>query len=87
MDQSQYEQRVSIAVGVVIGFGLIYAFVQTWAWSRRAGKIVIDVPMLFKFILFACGNLANAFFATTLGAALWWLIFYKVRSLKCKSPR
>lgn len=33
---------------------------------------------LLKFMLFYAGDLANVFFAVTVGTGLYWLIFYKV---------
>lgn len=78
MDMSRHERDMAIAVGFLSIIAVIISVIQTWGWLRRSGKIAIDLPTLIKFILFVCGNLANAFFATTLGASIWWLIFYKV---------
>ena len=78
MTLSQYNSDVYIAVGVHCSFALLYSGLQTWAWSRRAGKIAIDFVTLIKFVLCACGNLANVFFVVTFGASIWWWIFYKV---------
>lgn len=36
---------------------------------------------MLKFLLFYAGDLANVFFAVTVGTGLYWLIFYKVRSI------
>lgn len=33
---------------------------------------------MMKFLLFYAGDLANVFFAVTVGTGLYWLIFYKV---------
>lgn len=33
---------------------------------------------MLKFLLFYAGDLANVFFAVTVGTGLYWLIFYKV---------
>lgn len=33
---------------------------------------------MVKFLLFYAGDLANVFFAVTVGTGLYWLIFYKV---------
>lgn len=33
---------------------------------------------MLKFFLFYAGDLANVFFAVTVGTGLYWLIFYKV---------
>lgn len=79
MELTKYNNDVSIAVGVLCALATLYSGLQTWAWSRRAGKIAIDFVTLIKFVLFACGNLANTFFVVTFGASLWWWIFYKVR--------
>lgn len=39
--------------------------------------LVLPQTML-KFLLFYAGDLANVFFAVTVGTGLYWLIFYKV---------
>ena len=36
---------------------------------------------MLKFLLFYAGDLANVFFAVTVGTGLYWLIFYKVSSV------
>lgn len=36
---------------------------------------------MLKFLLFYAGDLANVFFAVTVGTGLYWLIFYKVSPL------
>ena len=69
MDLSQYDEDVSIAVGVLSAFAFAYAFVQSWCWSKRTGRIAIDFITLVKFVLFILGNLANVFFVAMLGAA------------------
>lgn len=40
-------------------------------------SLVLPQTML-KFLLFYAGDLANVFFAVTVGTGLYWLIFYKV---------
>jgi len=69
---------MSIAVGVLLAVAIVFSIIQTWGWSRRAGKISIDFVTLIKFLAFSCGNMANAFFVTTFGSSIWWLVFYKV---------
>lgn len=39
---------------------------------------------MLKFLLFYAGDLANVFFAVTVGTGLYWLIFYKVSSIHLK---
>ena len=85
MDLNKYDEDISIAVGVLSAFAFAYAFMQSWCWSKRTGRIAIDFITLMKFVLFIIGNLANVFFVVMFGAALWWLIFYKVSSIWNKS--
>lgn len=40
-------------------------------------SLLLSQTML-KFLLFYAGDLANVFFAVTVGTGLYWLIFYKV---------
>ena len=78
MSLDNYRRDVLIAVGLLCSLGLIYAVVETWSWSRRAGRLAIDFTTLFKCLLFACGNVANALFVVVLGSSVWWLVFFKV---------
>ena len=79
MDLQKYRNDMAIAVGVLSAFAIVYGAVQTWGWSKRAGKIGIDFVSLMKFIMFTVGNLANVFFVVSFGSSVWWLIFYKVK--------
>ena len=78
MELTQYRNDLATAVGVLSALAIVYGIVQTWGWSKRAGKIAIDFHSLFKFVMFTIGNLANVFFVVSFGSAVWWLIFYKV---------
>jgi hypothetical protein len=79
MSLDKYRNDMSIAVGVLSAFAVVYAAVQTWGWSKRDGRIGIDFPTLLKFLLFTIGVLANVFLVVAFGSAVWWFIFYKVR--------
>eukprot|EP00057_Strongylocentrotus_purpuratus_P027643 XP_011682117.1 PREDICTED: meckelin [Strongylocentrotus purpuratus] len=76
-DQSSAFQAMSICIGVFCALFLLYAMAKTNAWRRRAGLIVIDIASMFKFILFACGLIADAFLIVTVGASLYWTLFFK----------
>ncbi len=34
----QYEEDIEIAVGTLSALAFVYSFMQTWGWSKRAGK-------------------------------------------------
>ena len=78
MSLENYKRDILIAVGVLVGLALVYSIVQTWSWAQRAGRLAIDFVTLLKFILFSCGNVANAIFVVVFGSCAWWLIFFKV---------
>lgn len=44
----------------------------------NAGFSIFLPQTMVKFLLFYAGDLANVFFAVTVGTGLYWLIFYKV---------
>ncbi len=81
MSLGQYEEDIEIAVGTLSALAFVYSFMQTWGWSKRAGKIAIDFMTFVKLFLYCLGNLANVFFVVMFGASIWWLIFYKVCTL------
>jgi len=78
MSLEPYRRDISIAVGVLVAFAVVYAIIQTWSWTRRAGRLAVDFVTLLKFLLFACGSVANALFVVLVGSCIWWLIFFKV---------
>ena len=41
--------------------------------------LAINFISLTKFVMFSCGNLANAIFVVILGLSIWITIFFKVR--------
>jgi len=81
MTYTSFQTGVSIAVAVLASLSLVYAVVRTWSWFKRGRHIAIDLPTLFKFILFSCGYVANSLFVVNLGASIFYLIFYKVFAL------
>ena len=78
MDLSAYRRSLSVAAGVLCALAILHALLRTWGWSKRAGKVAIDIVTIVKFIVFVCAGIANVFFVVCAGVALWWLIFYKV---------
>ena len=75
----KYTRDLIIAVGVLVGLSVAYAVVQTWSWTRRAGKLMCcDCVMMVKFVVFACGNAGTAIFVVVLGWCTWSLILFKV---------
>lgn len=76
-DQSAAFRSMSISVGVFCAAFLLFAMAKTNAWRRRSGLIVIDITSMLKFVLFACGLIADAFLIVTVGASLYWTLFFK----------
>ena len=84
MNLDKYNQDLSIAMGVLSALGVVYAFIQTWGWSKRSSRINMDFMTILKFVHFSICNLSNVCFVVAFGTSLWWLIFYKVRSFLFK---
>uniref|UniRef100_A0AAX7UAJ0 Transmembrane protein 67 n=1 Tax=Astatotilapia calliptera TaxID=8154 RepID=A0AAX7UAJ0_ASTCA len=72
-------QTVAIALGVLGGVAVLYSLLKTISWKRRIASSFIDLETMVKFLLFYAGDLANVFFAVTVGTGLYWLIFYKAQ--------
>uniref|UniRef100_A0A672G4C2 Transmembrane protein 67 n=1 Tax=Salarias fasciatus TaxID=181472 RepID=A0A672G4C2_SALFA len=79
MDQKEAQIKTDTALGVMGGVAVLYALLKTVSWKRRIASPLIDATTLFKFLLFYAGDLANVFFAVTVGTGLYWLIFYKAQ--------
>uniref|UniRef100_I3JFI6 Transmembrane protein 67 n=1 Tax=Oreochromis niloticus TaxID=8128 RepID=I3JFI6_ORENI len=79
MDQSEARLKTDIALGVLGGVAVLYSLLKTISWKRRIASSLIDLETMVKFLLFYAGDLANVFFAVTVGTGLYWLIFYKAQ--------
>ncbi|CAN9514245.1 unnamed protein product [Ophioblennius macclurei] len=79
MDQNEAQIKTDTALGVMGGVAVLFALLKTVSWRRRIASPIIDATTLFKFLLFYAGDLANVFFAVTVGTGLYWLIFYKAQ--------
>ncbi|KAK7082574.1 Meckelin [Halocaridina rubra] len=77
MDFAKIHEDLSIAVGVISAFATLWSLIGTWSWSRRCGKLNIDIPTIIHLLVTVCGNLANVFFIVMLFACLYWTIFFK----------
>lgn len=77
MDQTKVFEDISIAIGVLSGFSILWSAIQTWGWSRRSGREVIDLAALGKLLIFACGNLSSIFFIVMIACSLNWMILFK----------
>lgn len=77
MDFSKITDDLSISIGVMSAFAMLWSMITTWSWSRRCGKLSIDLPTIFHLILTTCGNLANVFFLVMFFSCLYWTIFFK----------
>uniref|UniRef100_A0A8C7XMI6 Transmembrane protein 67 n=1 Tax=Oryzias sinensis TaxID=183150 RepID=A0A8C7XMI6_9TELE len=79
MDQSEARTKTDTALGVLGGLAALYSILKTVSWKRRIASPLIDMETMLKFLLFYAGDLANVFFAVTVGTGLYWLIFYKAQ--------
>ncbi|XP_041798443.1 meckelin [Chelmon rostratus] len=79
MDLNEARVKTDTALGVMGGVAVLYSLLKTVSWKRRIASPLIDVETMLKFLLFYAGDLANVFFAVTVGTGLYWLIFYKAQ--------
>ncbi|XP_013860191.1 meckelin isoform X2 [Austrofundulus limnaeus] len=79
MSQTDARTMTDTALGVLGGLALICTLLRTASYKRRIASALIDMATIGKFLLFFAGDLANAFFAVTVGTGLYWLIFYKAQ--------
>uniref|UniRef100_A0A8C9X1H5 Transmembrane protein 67 n=1 Tax=Sander lucioperca TaxID=283035 RepID=A0A8C9X1H5_SANLU len=76
MDQNEARIKTDTALGVMGGVAVLYSLLKTVSWKRRIASPLIDVETMLKFFLFYAGDLANVFFAVTVGTGLYWLILW-----------
>ncbi|VDP47887.1 unnamed protein product [Schistosoma curassoni] len=76
--QAAFDQALRIAMGCMSTLAACYAMIRTWIWSRRAGVLRLDAMLVIKLILFAAGNISNAFLIVIYFVSIYFLIFYKI---------
>ncbi|KAG0718835.1 Meckelin [Chionoecetes opilio] len=77
MNFSKIQEDLSIAIGVVSCFAVLWSVVGTWSWFRRCGRVGLDIPTIFHFLIVVCGNLASVFWLVMFFTCLYWTIFFK----------
>ena len=77
MNFSKIQEDLSIAIGVVSCFAVLWSLIATWSWFRRCGRVGLDVPTILHFLVVACGNLAGVFWLVMFFTCLYWTIFFK----------
>lgn len=85
-DQVDIERQINMAIGILCGFGIIWACFHTWIWSKRAGRIAIDFATLLNFFFNVCAALGNIFFITILIIGLYFLVFFKRQDVVVVMP-
>ena len=77
MDMKEAHKDVEIAVGVLSVFAVLLSAVETWSWSRRSGKLAVDLSSLVMLIFTAAGYLSYVFLCVIFFSSLYWFIFFK----------
>lgn len=77
MNFSKIREDLSIAVGVMSAFATLLSLISSWSWSRRCGKVGLDLSTIFNFLVVVCGNLANVFFVVMFFSCFYWAVFFK----------
>ncbi|KAJ1524437.1 hypothetical protein ONE63_010934 [Megalurothrips usitatus] len=72
---------IEVAIIVLSVLSIVWAGIQTLSYSRRAGKVGVDLASLFRLVLLACGRLSDSFFISVAGAATHTFLFYKGQSV------
>ena len=84
--QSGKDSVMAVSLAVMSSLAVLYAMLLTWSWYRRSGRLTVDLVVMFKFLLFALGTVADAIFLVVFGASLYYLLLYKVRRGVYKAP-
>ena len=68
---------MEISVGVLSVFAVLLSAVETWSWSRRSGKLAVDLSSLVMLLFTAAGYLSYVFLCVIFFSSLYWFIFFK----------
>ena len=77
MDMKEAHKDVEISVGVLSVFAVLLSAVETWSWSRRSGKLAVDLSSLVMLLFTAAGYLSYVFLCVIFFSSLYWFIFFK----------
>ena len=77
MDMKEAHKDVEISVGVLSVFAVLLAAIEAWSWSRRSGKLAVDVSSLVTLVFAAAGYLSYVFLCVIFFSSLYWFIFFK----------
>ncbi|XP_077542856.1 meckelin isoform X2 [Haemaphysalis longicornis] len=80
-DHNQAAQDMPIAIGVLSALAILWACVQTWSWTRRSGRVSINILTLVKLIIYTCASLSSVFLIVVLCTCLNWLLMYKLQDV------
>ncbi|KAJ9601533.1 hypothetical protein L9F63_000276 [Diploptera punctata] len=79
--ENSMSHSIEVSMGVLSGLAVVWTGIETWSWSRRSGRVGIDLITLAQLMVFACGNLANVFFFVVACASFHMFTFYKGQSV------
>ncbi|XP_075734483.1 meckelin [Rhipicephalus microplus] len=80
-DFNQAAQDMPIALGVLSALAILWACIQTWSWTRRSGKVSVNIGTFVKLIVYTCSSLSSVFLIVVLSTCLNWLLMYKLQDV------
>ncbi|KAK7873573.1 hypothetical protein R5R35_009277 [Gryllus longicercus] len=78
---NNFDYALEVSMGVLCSLSVVWSGIETWSYSRRSGRVGIDLFTIAELALFSCGNLANVFFLVVACASLHTFFFYKGESV------
>ncbi|XP_061531243.1 meckelin-like isoform X3 [Phycodurus eques] len=77
-DEQMYEAHViDTAAGVLAGVVALLSVLKTASWQRRMASAAIDLRIVWTFVLFYAGDVANVLVLVTVATGLYWLTIHK----------
>ena len=77
MEMKESKKDFEIAVGVLSVFAVLLAAIEAWSWSKRSGKVAVDLSSLVKLLFSAAGYLSYVFLCVIFFTCLYWFVFFK----------
>ncbi|XP_061531241.1 meckelin-like isoform X1 [Phycodurus eques] len=79
-DEQMYEAHViDTAAGVLAGVVALLSVLKTASWQRRMASAAIDLRIVWTFVLFYAGDVANVLVLVTVATGLYWLTIHKAQ--------
>ncbi|EPY29401.1 transmembrane protein 67 [Angomonas deanei] len=76
-DKNSVQSGLKIALIIFSAISFFTAWVATYGWMRRRQNLILDATAAFRFLVYLCSHIANAYLILVVFSSWYCLISYK----------